>query len=303
MIQRQARSVLVLFLTIAAVGFMVFSNISMTFGAMEVDWELLVRQCKPGVLCVLSGEKSGRAIGTAFVINPDGYALTNNHVVEGRKKVGVKLANGMTTSADVVANDEDNDIALIKLGVCNLPTLKLGSGRVTEGEPVMAIGAPFSLDFSVTRGIISNVSRDLDGKKMIQTDAPLNPGNSGGPLINQNGEVVGINTAIIAGATGIGFAIPIDRISKFVHKNDVAASMSLDNVRAAVVPRDKAAEANDDKADEKEKETDRNWKIAAGVAGTLLVLGIVILAWTIIKGRRNAKELNDDLSDIDIELK
>ncbi|MGE5417192.1 MAG: S1C family serine protease [Acidobacteriota bacterium] len=301
--QRRGRGVLVLFLTILMAGLILMNSVGMAYGA-EVDWELLVRQCKPGVVCVLSGEESGRAIGTGFIINPDGYALTNNHVVEGRSKVGIKLSNGELTSAEVIANDEDNDIALLKLGVCNLPTLRLASGKVTEGEPVMAIGAPFSLDFSVTRGIVSNVSRDLDGKKMIQTDAPLNPGNSGGPLINQNGEVVGINTAIIAGATGIGFAIPIDRISKFIHKNDVAGSMSLDNVRAAVVPRDKLAEAKaDKKVDDKEKEIDRNWKFAAGVAGGLLVLGIMILVWTIIKGRKNARELNDDLSDIDIELK
>ncbi len=161
--------------------------------------------------------RAQRGLGSGFVVNPDGYVVTNNHVVDGATEISVKLADGREFPGRVVGRDPRTDIALLKVEARGLPTIHLGdSAALKVGEPVMAIGNPFGLEQTVTTGIVSATGRVIgEGPydDFIQTDASINPGNSGGPLINGRGQVVGINTAIVSrsgGSVGIGFAIPVN---------------------------------------------------------------------------------------------
>ncbi len=155
--------------------------------------------------------------GSGFVLTPDGYIMTNSHVVKDADKVTVKFSDGRERVATIVGVDERSDVAVIRVEGKNLATLPLGdSDELQVGEWVLAIGNPFGLTSTVTAGIVSAKGRRgvgiVDYENFIQTDAAINPGNSGGPLINLNGEVVGVNTAIFSrsgGYMGIGFAIPI----------------------------------------------------------------------------------------------
>ena len=156
-----------------------------------------------------------RSLGSGFIINREGYIVTNNHVVENADQIKVKLANEKEFDAKIVGRDPKTDLALIKIaGSSDLVPLKIGdSDALKVGTWVVAIGSPFGLEQTVTAGIVSAKGRILGSgpyDDFIQTDASINPGNSGGPLINMKGEVVGINTAIIASGQGIGFAIPIN---------------------------------------------------------------------------------------------
>ncbi|MCD6525996.1 MAG: DegQ family serine endoprotease [Desulfuromonas sp.] len=156
-----------------------------------------------------------KSLGSGFIISADGYILTNDHVVDNADKITVQLAGGKTFSASLEGIDPKLDLALLKIDTEEkLPTVKLGNSDSLEiGEWVMAIGNPFGLQQTVTVGIVSAKGRVIGAgpyDNFIQTDASINPGNSGGPLFNTRGEVVGINTAIVAGGQGIGFAIPIN---------------------------------------------------------------------------------------------
>jgi serine protease Do len=155
------------------------------------------------------------SLGSGFIVNPEGYIVTNNHVVEHASRIQVKLADGRELPATVVGRDPRTDLALLRIEATGLPVIPLGdSSALRVGEPVMAIGNPFGLEQTVTTGIVSATGRVIGSgpyDDFIQTDASINPGNSGGPLINGRGEVVGINTAIFSrsgGSVGIGFAIP-----------------------------------------------------------------------------------------------
>jgi serine protease Do len=161
------------------------------------------------------GNYEQRGVGSGFIMNRDGYILTNNHVVEGADQIKVKLANGKEYEGKVVGQDPKTDLALVKLnGASDLHPLTLGnSDDLKVGSWVVAVGSPFGLEQTVTAGIVSSKGRVIGSgpyDNFIQTDASINPGNSGGPLVDMKGEVVGINTAIIASGQGIGFAIPIN---------------------------------------------------------------------------------------------
>jgi serine protease Do len=156
-----------------------------------------------------------RSLGSGFIIDRDGYIVTNNHVVEDADQIKVRLAGGQEYDAEVVGRDPKTDLALIKIsGTEKLTPLPMGnSDDLRVGSWVVAIGSPFGLEQTVTAGIVSAKGRIIGSgpyDDFIQTDASINPGNSGGPLINLKGEVVGINTAIVASGQGIGFAIPIN---------------------------------------------------------------------------------------------
>lgn len=156
-----------------------------------------------------------RSLGSGFIIDKEGYIVTNNHVVENTDKIRVILKNEKEFDAKIVGRDINTDLALIKIETENeLPVVNIGdSDALKVGQWVVAIGSPFGLAHTVTAGIISAKGRIIGTgpyDDFIQTDASINPGNSGGPLINMKGEVVGINTMIIAGGQGIGFAIPIN---------------------------------------------------------------------------------------------
>ncbi len=155
-----------------------------------------------------------RGVGSGFIISGDGYVLTNAHVVEGADEVFVTLTDKREFKAKIIGSDRRTDVALVKIEGGDLPSLTIGdSGKLRVGEWVIAIGSPFGLDNTVTAGIVSANSRDTgDYLPLIQTDVAVNPGNSGGPLINMRGEVVGINSQIYSrsgGYMGISFAVPI----------------------------------------------------------------------------------------------
>ena len=164
-------------------------------------------------------EPQQRGIGSGFILNAEGYVMTNAHVVDGADEVIVTLTDKREFKARIIGADKRSDVALVKIEATGLPFVRIGDvGRLKAGEWVLAIGSPFGLDNSVTAGIVSAKSRDTgDLVPLIQTDVAINPGNSGGPLINMRGEVVGINSQIYSrsgGYMGISFAIPIDEASR-----------------------------------------------------------------------------------------
>lgn len=157
------------------------------------------------------------AYGTAFFVTSDGYMLTNHHVVEGADKITVTLNDRTELDATLVGSDERSDVAVLKVEGTSFPALPIGDSNALQvGEPVLAIGSPFGFDYSASAGIVSAKSRSFSREisvPFIQTDVALNPGNSGGPLFNQQGEVIGINSRIFSGTggyMGLSFSIPID---------------------------------------------------------------------------------------------
>jgi serine protease Do len=160
-------------------------------------------------------EEQPRGVGSGFILTPDGFIMTNAHVVDGADEVLVTLTDKREFKARIVGADKRSDVAVVKIEATGLPAVRVGDvSRLRVGEWVMAIGSPFGLENSVTAGIVSAKQRDTgDYLPLIQTDVAINPGNSGGPLINMRGEVVGINSQIYSrsgGYMGISFAIPMD---------------------------------------------------------------------------------------------
>ncbi len=164
-----------------------------------------------------SGTEPVHTLGSGFIISPDGYILTNAHVIDGAKEVTVKFNDRRELKAKVVGADKLSDVALIKVDARNLPTVEIGDAKALKvGQWVVAIGSPFGFDHSASQGIVSALGRNLPDDTyvpFIQTDVPINPGNSGGPLIDLNGKVVGVNAQIYSrsgGYMGLAFTIPID---------------------------------------------------------------------------------------------
>ncbi len=174
-------------------------------------------------------EQKHTSLGSGFIISGDGYILTNNHVVDGADEVTVRLQDRRTLTAKVVGTDPTYDIAVLKIDAGgSLPAVSIGDSRsLKPGQWVLAIGSPFGFDYTVTQGIVSAVGRNLGQQdqpytSFIQTDVPINRGNSGGPLFNLQGQVVGINSQIYSNTgnyMGVSFSIPID-----VAMNAIAAA-------------------------------------------------------------------------------
>lgn len=201
-------------------------------------------------------EQVRRGMGSGFIISADGFILTNHHVIDNADEVFVRLTDNREFKAKIIGSDKRTDVALLKIGGNNLPVLKTGnSANIKVGEWVLAIGSPFALENTVTAGIISAKARDTgDYLPLIQTDVAVNPGNSGGPLINMAGEAIGINSQIYSrsgGYMGISFAIPINealRVSEQLKKTGKVtrgqigiqvAEVSGETAKAMNLPNDK----------------------------------------------------------------
>jgi putative serine protease PepD len=198
----------------------------------NLDARQIYDASKNAVTYIVADTPEGQATGSGFVVSKDGLIVTNDHVVDGASQVQVKIGTSdKAQDATVVGADPSRDLALLKVDAGNLPTLSLGdSSSVGVGDPTYAIGNPFGLDHTLTTGIVSALQRSLqapDGATIsgaIQTDAALNPGNSGGPLLDSSGQVIGVNSQIQTGSSsgaeagnvGIGFAIPASTVKSFI---------------------------------------------------------------------------------------
>lgn len=179
----------------------------------------------------------GRSLGSGFVVSPAGYILTGEHVVgDNPSSIDIVFPDGQSYSGSLVESDREKDLALVKIDVSNLPAASFGdSDAVQQGDAVVLLGSPGGLKNTMTGGIISHPAQLIDGRRYIQTDASVNPGNSGGPMLNERGEVIGVVTMNLSGAAGIGFAIPANIALGFVNGQGIAVAVSSGH-RKAFVP-------------------------------------------------------------------
>ena len=216
---------------LAAVGLAPKFYYSDPLGAPARDVSSLVKQIGEAVVQVRTPE----GLGSGFFINPDGFLITNFHVIQGETEISVEVYHQHDGQLDrdtykkvrIIAINKFHDLALLKIEAKDAPKFKfvtLGSSdALSVGDPVFAIGSPLGLDRTVTQGILSTKTREIEGNLYLQTSAQINPGNSGGPLFNLAGEVVGVTNMKITFGEGLGFAIPVELVKNFLDHRDAFA--------------------------------------------------------------------------------
>jgi serine protease Do len=196
------------------------------FGQVFLNTAQIAKRISPSVVVIEGETDSGAVLGSGFIVSKDGKIVTNLHVISDLKAVRVYAASGeIFDRVSVVATDERRDLAIVQVAGFDLPALELGnSNAVTVGERVVVVGSPRGLEGTVTAGILSSV-RESEGFKVLQTDAAVNPGNSGGPLVNERGQVVGVVSFKLRSAEGLNFAIPINYVRSRLNKTHEPVSL------------------------------------------------------------------------------
>jgi S1-C subfamily serine protease len=205
--------------------------VPIAFGQITLTTAQIAKKVSSSVVVIQGKTESGEILGSGFIVSKDGKIVTNLHVIRDMKTASVQLANGETfDSISVLATDERRDLAIVQIPGIDLPTLGLGnSDFLTVGEPLVIVGSPRGLEGTVTAGILSSVRDSGEGFKVLQTDAALNPGNSGGPLVNNKGQVIGVVSFKLRSAEGLNFAIPINYVRGLL--NGLHVPVTLDQMR------------------------------------------------------------------------
>jgi S1-C subfamily serine protease len=204
------------------------------FGQTSFTTAQIAKSVSPSVVVIQGKTDSGDVLGSGFIISKDGKIATNLHVIRDMKTASVQLANGeLFHSVSVLATDERRDLAVLKIAGSNLPVLELGdSDALTVGEPLVIVGSPRGLEGTVTAGILSSIRDSGDGFKVLQTDAAVNPGNSGGPLANNKGQAIGVVSFKLRSSEGLNFAIPINY--ERILLNSVHSPITLEQMRRSL---------------------------------------------------------------------
>jgi len=205
--------------------------VSVASGQTALTTAQVAKRVSPSVVVIQGNTDSGDVLGSGFVVSKDGKIVTNLHVIRDMKTASVQLANGETfDSVSVLAVDERRDLAIVKVAGFDLPVLALGnSDALTVGELLVIVGSPRGLEGTVTAGILSSVRDSGEGFKVLQTDAAVNPGNSGGPLLNNKGQPIGVVSFKLRSAEGLNFAIPINYVHGLL--NNLHEPMTLEQMR------------------------------------------------------------------------
>ncbi len=194
----------------------------------------IAQRVSPSVVVIQGKTNSGSIVGSGFILSKDGKIVTNLHVIKDLKSATVQLSGGeVFDSITVLGTDERRDLAIVRIAGFDLPPLALGnSNAVSVGEPVVIVGSPRGLEGTVTAGILSSVRDSGDGFKVLQTDAAVNPGNSGGPLVNGKGQAIGVVSFKFRSSEGLNFALPVNYVSGLL--NELHEPMSLDQMRTTL---------------------------------------------------------------------
>jgi hypothetical protein len=204
------------------------------FGQVALTTAQIAKTVSPSVVVIQGKTGSGDVLGSGFIVSKDGKIVTNLHVIREMKAASVQLANGEAfDSLSVLATDECRDLAVVKIAGFDLPVMDVGnSDGLTVGEPVVIVGSPRGLEGTVTAGILSSVRDTGEGFKVLQTDAAVNPGNSGGPLVNERGQAIGVVSFKLRSAEGLNFAVPINYLRGLL--NNLHEPVTLEQMRQAL---------------------------------------------------------------------
>jgi S1-C subfamily serine protease len=204
------------------------------FGQMSLTTAQIAKRVAPAVVVIHGQTDSGGVLGSGFIVSKDGKIVTNLHVIRELRTAAVELANGESfASVSVLATDELRDLAVLQIAGFDLPVLEMGnSDLVKVGEPLVVVGSPRGLEGTVTAGILSSIRDGGEGFKVLQTDAAVNPGNSGGPLVNSRGQVVGVVVSKLRAAENLNFAIPINSVRGLM--NALHGPMTLEQMQSSL---------------------------------------------------------------------